>query len=453
MTEDLKKLYNERLGRYQNAIALKSIDRIPIASGSNYFAEVYSGCTKQEIIYDPEKWLQAEKDFIKDFPEVDVLRNNRLWAPLQDTVGSKTYKFPGRELDPDIQFQFIEEEYMKADEYDDLINNPGEYLIDKVLPRMFTEMEDRGSPRSYMAWLKAGMAQMKMGEIMKNRSITLQQECGMPQPMTGAFLAPFDALSDALRGLQGISIDMYRQPEKVEKACEVLTEEMAGFALSTADPFKRYPIFVPTHKACFLSPKQFERFYWPSFKRVLEILIEAGYTVRAYLEGDWTQHWHHLRELPKGKVLLDIDDQADIVKAKEDLAGYQCIAGGIPSSMFILGSPDEMRERVKWLCETVGQDGGYILNGGCNIPYDTKPENYKAMIEAAMEYGFYDESLKPEPITPPEGKNTLTKKRILTPWETKKEELGGITGDEELIKEPWEMLEKMGYNWLWQWLM
>ncbi len=37
----------------------------------------------------------------------------------------------------------------------------------------------------------------------------------MPQPMSGFFLAPFDALADALRCATGSLLDIYRQPDKV----------------------------------------------------------------------------------------------------------------------------------------------------------------------------------------------------------------------------------------------
>ena len=60
MSGDAKNLFAERLGRYQAAIDLEPTDRIPIATGSNYFAEVYSGNTDQETIYNSEKWLQAD---------------------------------------------------------------------------------------------------------------------------------------------------------------------------------------------------------------------------------------------------------------------------------------------------------------------------------------------------------------------------------------------------------
>jgi uroporphyrinogen-III decarboxylase len=452
MAEDIKKLFDERLGRYQAAIALEPTDRIPIATGSNYFAEVYSGNTNQETIYDSEKWLKAELAFCRAFPEVDVLRNNRLWAPLLDAVGFKTYKLPGRDLPARSQFQFIEQEYMMADEYDLLIKSRVEFLFERWLPRVLGEFRERGSPRSYMAFIKGGMAQGMVGQIMRNRTTVLQNEAGMPQPMTGTFLAPFDLLADALRGLNGALMDCFRQPDKVIAACDVLVYEMANMALATADPLKRWPIFLPTHKACFMSPDQFDRFYWPSLKKTLEILIEAGHTIRAYLEGDWGPHWHRLLELPKGKVLCDIDNQGDIFKAKKEIGHHQCIAGGIKDSQFILGTPQEMRQHVKMLCETVGQGGGYIVSGGCNVPYTTKPENFRAMIDAVMEYGVYDRKIKPQPKTAPAGKiKAFNYPKMVTPWETKRAELGGVQGEEDLIRKPWEMLESMAYIWLWQW--
>jgi uroporphyrinogen-III decarboxylase len=306
-----------------------------------------------------------------------------------------------------------------------------------------------------MAMVKGGMAQMMMGQIMRNRALVLEKECGMPQPMTGFFYAPYDCLGDALRGLTGILMDSYRQPDKVLDACDVLVEEMVHLGLATADPQKRYPIFVPTHKPTFLSPEQFDRFYWPSFKKVMEMLIEAGYTIRAYLEGDWSNHWHHMLELPKGKVLCDIDTQGDIFKAKKDFGHHQCIAGGMPDSTLILGNPQEVRTQVKSLCETVAVDGGFIINGGCNIPYTTKPENFKAMVDAVMEYGVYDSSVSPKPKTAPPTPSqfkSLGKRRLLVPWEVKRVELGEIKGNEDLIRMPWEMLEGMAHTWMWQWV-
>ena len=454
--EDLKQLFQTRLGRYQAAISLQPIDRIPIATGSNYFAEIYSGNNQQQTLYDPKKWLEAEEIFIRDFPEVDVLRNNRIYGPLYDAINCRTYKLPGRELEPNTQFQFVEKEYMKPEEYDDLINDPRAFMMNCFLPRVLGEYTVPGTGRSHIAFLKAGMAQMMMGQIMRDRTIHLETKCGMPQPTGGAFLAPLDVVGDALRGLNGVLMDMYRLPAKLKAACEVIIDEITHFALATADPFKRWPIFVPTHKPMFLAPAQFDEFYWPSFKKVIENLIAAGHTVRAYLEGDWSAHLHRLTELPKGKILFDIDSQGDIFKAKEILGGHSCIAGGVKDSQLILGTPQEMRAHVKHLCQTVGKDGGFIISGGCNFPYTTKAENLRALIDAILEFGVYDTKITalPRPLDA-ERKTVpgLKPPQQITPWATKLEELGGVKGDENLIRAPWEQLENMAYTWIWQWVM
>ena len=453
--EDTKRQYEERLGRYQAAIALEPTDRMPIATGSNYFAEVYSGNTKQMTVYDPEKWLAAEEAFIRDFPEVDALRNNRIYGPLFDAVGFKNYKLPGRDLPPTTQFQFVEKENMQADEYEMLIKDPVAFMLDRFLPRVLGEFAEPGSARSHLGLIKGGMAHVQMAEVMKKRSIHLQTQCGMPQPMTGVFLAPFDVIGDALRGLNATIMDMFRQPDDLLAACDVLVQEMANFALATADPLKRYPIFVPTHKPMFLSPDQFDTFYWPSFKKTLQILIEAGYKIRAYLEGDWGLHWHHILELPKGSVVCDIDNEGDIFKALENIGHHQCVAGGIPDSVFILGNAQDIKERVKLLCEAAGKDKTLMINGGCNIPYDTKPDNYRAMIDAILEFGVYDSSIEPKPkvaVPTPAAIPGLEKAGMVSSWEMKKAEIGEIQGDEEMIRKPWEALEKMAYSWIWQWV-
>ncbi|MBI4321263.1 MAG: uroporphyrinogen decarboxylase [Chloroflexi bacterium] len=454
MLDEIKALFEERLGRYQATIALEPADRIPIAPGTNYFSEIYSGCTNQEIVYDPQRWLEAEVAFSRAFPEVDVLRSNRLWAPLHDTVGYKLFRLPGRDLPPRTQFQYVEQEYMKADEYRLLLDEPLTFIVERYLPRVLGEFAERGSTRSYLAFLKGGMAYVMQAQIMRQRADYLETQLGLPQPMAGGILAPFDYLADGLRGLNGIMLDIRRQPDNVLAACDAIVPELVSAALAGADPLRRYPIFLPFHKGCFLSPKQFDTFYWPSTKKAMMMLIDAGYVVRAYLEGDWTPHWHHMLELPRGKVVCDIDVEADIARAKADIGHHHCVAGGVPDSLLILGTPSEVRERVKLLCETVGKDGGFIISGGCNIPYDTKPENFRAMIDAILEFGTYDPSVKPKPKVvsgPPPDAEGIIRPYLVFPWEEKRAELGGVLGDADLIRRPWEMLEAKAYHWLWMW--
>jgi len=131
---DATTLFDQRLGRYQAAIALEPTDRIPIAAGSNYFAEIYSGNTNQEIIYDTDKWLQSEEAFVRAFPATDVLRTGRIYGPLHDALGVKTYRLPGRDLEATGQFQFVETVNMLPDEYDLLIDSPAKFMVENCSP-------------------------------------------------------------------------------------------------------------------------------------------------------------------------------------------------------------------------------------------------------------------------------------------------------------------------------
>jgi hypothetical protein len=453
----MQRLFDERLARYQATIALEPTDRMIVGgSASNYFAEIYAGYSLQEIMYEGDKWIAAMSRFAEDFPQVDVLQYTikKVWPPIFDAVGYKLYKLPGRDLPPNIEFQFVEEEWMKADDYDLLINDRVQFMMERFLPRVLSEFKERGSTRSYIAFLKGGIGVGMMKQLMSQWTQHMKAKYGLPLSVQGTVYAPFDVLADKLRGLQGIMIDIFERPEKVLEACDALVADIANYALAAADPQKRIPIFLPLHRGChpFLSPRQFDTFYWPSLKKLLLKLIEAGYTVRPYLEGDWTPNWHHYNELPRGKLLCDIE-KADISRAKQEIGDTVCLAGGIPDSMFILGTPDQIRSRVKELCETIGKDGGLVVSGACGIPYGTKPENFRAYVEATLEYGRYSDNIKPELKPIPVATIGQSSPGVVTPWEVKLEELGGVMGDEELLRASWEMLEEQAYRWLlfWAW--
>ena len=289
MSDGMEQLFEERLARYQATIALEPTDRMIVGgTGSNNFAEIYAGYSRQEIMYDINKWMAAESKFAEDFPQIDMLRAGRIWGPMFESVGFRLYKLPGRDLPLNTDFQFVEGEWMKADEYDVLINDPVEFMMEYRLPRVLAEFKEKGSVRSYMAFLKGGMAFVLMGQLMREKMLNLEKKYGLPQPTQGAMLAPFDVLADGYRGLQGIMIDIFERPDKIVKACDALIPDLVNCAIATADPLKRYPIFMPLHRGNhpFLSPKQFDTFYWPPLFKAVTLLIEAGYTVRAYLEGD-----------------------------------------------------------------------------------------------------------------------------------------------------------------------
>ncbi|MEG0378885.1 MAG: uroporphyrinogen decarboxylase family protein, partial [Eubacterium sp.] len=275
-SKEIENLYHKRLDRYMAAIRRQPTDRVPIVFNTCYFAEEYSGSTLQEIVYQPEKWLACDVKFSQDYPEVDTFRTNIAYAPTWDVADYKLYKVPGREIDPKSLQQFCEDEWMKADEYREFIDDPIGYRFNTYFPRILGEFKERGSIRSYLAFLKSGFLQGIVGGIMQSRAQLLKYEYGILPTTIGMWTAPFDILSDNYRGLHGIMKDMFRQKDMIKEACKKIMEITLANSAALVDPNKQFPIFIATHKPCFMSPKQFDEFYWPTFYEGMMTYIDAG---------------------------------------------------------------------------------------------------------------------------------------------------------------------------------
>ena len=94
----------------------------------------------------------------------------------------------------------------------------------------------------------------------------------------GLSKAPFDIIGDTLRGTKGILMDIYRQPDKVMAAMEVITDITIHSLIASARISLCDRIVFPLHKGAdgWMSQKQFEKFYWPPLKKVIDALVEEG---------------------------------------------------------------------------------------------------------------------------------------------------------------------------------
>jgi uroporphyrinogen-III decarboxylase len=184
-------------------------------------------------------------------------------------------------------------------------------------------------------------------------------------------------------------LDMYRQPDKLLQALEAITPLMIKMGASGAKMNGVPIVFIPLHKGAdgFLSDEQFKKFYWPTLRKVIMGLIDEGCVPFPFAEGSYNSRLKVIRDLPKGKTAW-LFDQTDMAKAKKILGDVACIAGNVPSALLATGTPQEVKDYVKKLIDTCAKGGGYIVINGC-VMDEAKPENVKAMVETAKEYGVY----------------------------------------------------------------
>jgi uroporphyrinogen-III decarboxylase len=189
--------------------------------------------------------------------------------------------------------------------------------------------------------------------------------------------------------MRGTMLDMYRRPEKLLQAIEMVYRIQLERIAQLPKATQFTPAFMALHRGAhgFMSLKQFEIFYWPYLKKVIQALVDAGYTPDIFFEGDYNSRLEHLAEMPAGKVIARFD-QIDMVRAKQILGGKVCIAGNMPVSVLQVGTIDDVKNICKRLIDVAGKDGGYIMAPASALD-EVKPENLKTMIDFTKEYGKY----------------------------------------------------------------
>ncbi len=408
-----KKGYQDRVGRFIKAIKLEKPDRVPVILPAGSFPLYYAGMTLKDAMHDNERLCQAYRKFMNEF-ESDTL-SSPMMVPsgkASEIVNTLTVKWPGHGLpDNTSMMQFVEGEYMKADEYDFFLEDLTDFILRRYLPRSLGALAPFAnfSPTpfvlgmanrflgpavmpqvqaAYRAIIDYGVETAKwMGPLMQfNREATA---AGYPSFFGGQSHAPFDILADTLRGTKGIILDMYRQPEKLLKAIKKVTPMNIECGLDGINMSGTPIVFFALHKGddTFMSNAQYEKFYWPTFREVILGLIEDGATPLLFAEGRYDNRLEIIKDLPPGKVVWHFD-RTDMFRAKKILGDNACIAGNVPASLLCTGTPKEVKEYCRKLIEVCGEGGGFILTGGASIDKGD-PDSLRAMTEAVMEYGVY----------------------------------------------------------------
>ncbi|MDR3110426.1 MAG: hypothetical protein LBU65_12210 [Planctomycetaceae bacterium] len=396
---DYKQLYETRLKRYVSAMrGTGKPDCVPIRPFAAEVTAVYAGMTCQDVTQDYNMAFDAILKCCRDF-DWDATPANMVyvWTGFVQSAGIKYYAMPGVQIPATTGFQYIEPSdenaNMREDEYDALIANPTAFLANTWLPRVTHTVKAPGEPNTFAnnVSLLSGMAAMKnYFNAYGPHAGRMMNETGTPGAICGILKAPFDILADKLRGYRPLCMDMFTRPEKVIAATEALLPHLLYMAKRTSDPSKNVPVGLWMHRGCvpFLSPQQFEKFYWSSLKYIITELWKDNIQTLFYAEGEWNPNLKYIKELPENSIVYHVD-KGDIFEVHRELGGKFCISGGIPNDLLAFGKPDEVRAVVKKVIEGVGQDGRYICDASAIMQDDTKIENLKAMCEAAREYGQY----------------------------------------------------------------
>jgi hypothetical protein len=388
---EAEKEYKARVTRIKDIVQLKKKpDRVPVVPMLSFYPATYAGYTPYDVMYDYEKLFSSHKKFVEDFaPDGHVGVGTAAPGKLYEILDYKLYSWPGHGVPKNRSYQCIEGEYMMADEYDSLIQDPTNYFLTAYFPRIFGALAPLSSlsPLTNILEMYGGFTaatlipfgvppvQEALKKLMEAGSVALEwagtfgafgpamAALGFPSFFGGGCKAPFDVIGDTLRGTRAIMMDMYRQPDKLLEALEAMTPIMIKMGTSACKMNANPICFIPLHKGAdgFMSDAQFKKFYWPTLKKVMEGIANEG-----CVPFPW----------------------ADMANAKKALGGVSCISGNVHTSVLALGSVQDVQANVRKLIDDCAEGGGYLMMNGSAFD-EAKAENLKAMIDTTKEYGVY----------------------------------------------------------------
>lgn len=406
--------HDKRWQRIVDSIALRTPDRMPTSLFAGFWFARYGGVTCRQLMYDiplanrlgEQAALELEPDMASG-PGLSTA-----WGPLFDAIDFRQLEWPGHGVSENSSYQYLDKEYMLADEYDDFIFDPTGFMFEKYLPRVagaYDGLQGLGrmggtfyfsaaasshifadpALQTAVTRLRAAGEETLRTLAEKAASNQRMRDQGIPCAPGGLSQAPYDVLADYMRGAKNMMMDLYRRPEKVLEALDKLCVMITKRTLEAAKTWNSPLCMIPIHWAPdnFMSPKQFERFYWPSFRKLMISLIDAGLVPMPLWESDCTRRLETIADIPAGKCIYWFEN-TDMVRAFEVLGDVVALHGNLGASLMTTGTPEDVDAAVKHLADNVFAKGGkLILSTSSPMPDETSVENARAMFAAARKYG------------------------------------------------------------------
>ena len=193
-----------------------------------------------------------------------------------------------------------------------------------------------------------------------------------------------------LRGFDNLLMDHYLEPEQftrlrdrvLEFNLEIIRQwhEIGVDGIYFADDWGE-------QRSLLMNPEDWRRLYADCYRRMFEAAHAGGAQVWMHLCGNVTSIVLDLLEAGLN-VLNPIQPRAmDLEQLARDYGGKLAFYGGIDVQQTLpFGTPQQVKDEVRWLCERLGGTGGYFPNNSHTLNAGIPVENVAAMLEALEEF-------------------------------------------------------------------
>ena len=383
-----KQLQQERIRIFHDIYDNKIPKRVPINIGLLFeVIAQFGNLDLKKVLWNPELIYDAADAMCQTvYSDVCPLMSSLRYPSYYKILKSKSFVMASNGF---IQHTGVMGMYLE--DYDYLIEKPYECIVERVLPRLYKAIDWNEPINSAFSLMKAFYAYnnefAQANRIIQN---LIQNYGYYPQnPLYYGFTqTPFDFLADQLRGFKGISKDIRKIPDKIEKACEALYP--LAFAKGLPKEISKYGyVFIPLHMPAFMREKDFERLYWPTFKRMVDEYASLGLRCNLFCEHDWNRYLDYLYELPQNTILMFEYGDPKLIKQK--VGKKHIITGLYPLINLKTKSPEQCADEVKRYMDILAPGGKYIF-GFDKSPLslnDLNIDSLRAVANTVRDYGIY----------------------------------------------------------------
>lgn len=406
------KLYEQRLERVKKAIALETPDRVPLVPTLGNVVALEYGVTIREAMEDEKNIIPALDRMLEEFKPDYFYTMDFFPKKGMDILRPININYPGKkpEFGDNFTYQTVDHAFMGDDEYEEFLKDPSAFLMHRVLAEKFEALQGLkilnpyslcGSTVMGFAALAAPPAQQALQAMMDaGREIsdyiqtTVDVNLYLVKkgfPVWGSAVAshPFDDFADNIRGLVNTVMDLKTDPDLLAEAVDRYTDVSIESAIGLCKMSHQDNIFIPLHIGVdeFMSPQDYEEYYWPPLKKMICALVNAGITPFVFCEGNYFTRLNTIKDVPKGKVVYFFEKQ-DMANAKKILGDTACIAGNFDTNVLAYGTREKVVEETRRLLDICAPGGGYLMSNAISLDV-AKPENLAAWYEAVEKYGKY----------------------------------------------------------------
>ncbi|MCR3922010.1 MAG: uroporphyrinogen decarboxylase [Firmicutes bacterium] len=376
-------LQQERNQLFIDLCSGKQPTRVPITVGVTAEAALEKcGYSLLRELYSAEKIYEAAEEMARLFDSDTIPTGPFSQAAVFRYVDQK-FMVPGS----DGFFQHPDISPLELEEYPEFIKDPFEFITNKIQPRVFGMLQDD----PVFGHVKIKIARDVVASKFAGMGAKLTEKYQRANVLApGALLwAPYDFIADYIRSFSKISTDIKRKPQWVLDACEAVLEyeirQIKNTPLRGEIPTIGYPLHMPP----FMRPKEVEKFWWPTFKKLIVATQEAGFLPSIFCEANWDAHLDLLNDLP-GRVILSFETSDQKLIAQK-VSTRHIYSHGYPAVLLKTGTKQQCIDEAKSTLDNLAGAGNYIFspNKAAIRGTDFKTENLQAVIEFLKDYGKY----------------------------------------------------------------